>query len=475
MRRSYLGLGLLLILATSAHADLVDDTVTTYMRKRFIPGVSLAVFENGQIVKAQGYGLCEYGSSTPVTPATLFQAGSVSKPVAALGALKLVEAGKLSLDADVNDSLKSWRVPESDQAAGQKVTLRRLLSHSAGLTVHGFPGYASDKPLPTLVQILDGTPPANTRAIRVDSEPGSRWRYSGGGYTVTQQLMIDVTGRSFPDYMRENVLVPLAMSASTFEQPLPESYAKLAASGHAAKATPRVVPGRWHVYPEMAAAGLWTTPSDLARFAMAIQAAAQKTGGAILSPALTEEMLRNQSGDYGLGFMLTSKGASRRFTHGGRNRGFDSWLMAYIENGRGAIVMINANDDTDMIGRIYEAIADQYTWPNYPRRKPPQAIEDKAPNISALIVSVFQKIAESSSVSDLLTPELANEVEKQSDDLREQFATYGAHKTVELLAAEEKNGERNFRHRVIFERETLIVRTIFNAEGRIVRLNFHHE
>ena len=193
------------------------------------------------------------------------------------GALRLVEQGKLALDEDVNSRLVTWKVPENEFTKNKKVTLRGLLSHTAGLTVHGFPGYATDEPGPTLVQVLDGAKPANTRPIRVDILPGSKWRYSGGGYTVMQQLVVDVTGKPFPQFMHEAVLGPLDMKESTFEQPLPADKAKLTATGHHGKQKP--VKGKWHIYPEMAAAGLWTTPSDLARFAIGVQEARRASPG----------------------------------------------------------------------------------------------------------------------------------------------------------------------------------------------------
>src|SRR5262245_2270193 len=258
------------------------------MQKRKIPGLSLAIVQEGKIVKARAYGVTEAGGSQPVTPATLFQAGSISKPVTAFGALVLVQRGKLDLDADVNLKLKTWKVPASDVARGKKVTLRRLLSHSAGLTVHGFPGYAVGEPVPSVVQILDGAKPANTDPIRVDLEPGTKFRYSGGGYTVAQQLILDVTGKPFPQTMRDLVLGPLGMSQSTYEQPLPRDKAELTPTGHGGD---RVrIDGRWHIYPEMAAAGLWTTPSDLARFAIGVQQAAAGKSK-VLGRGLARQML----------------------------------------------------------------------------------------------------------------------------------------------------------------------------------------
>src|SRR6202008_2867755 len=195
-------------------------------------------------------------------------AGSISKPVAAAGMLALVQEGKLSLDEDVNQKLKSWKVPENEFTREQKVTLRRLASHTAGLTVHGFPGYEVGEKLPTLVQILNGEKPANTLPIRVDLVPGTKERYSGGGVTIEQQVMMDVTGKAFPALMKETVLDKIGMSDSSYEQPLPEAWAARTPTGTYQDGKP--VHGKWHVYPEMAAAGLWTTPGDLAKFAIEI-------------------------------------------------------------------------------------------------------------------------------------------------------------------------------------------------------------
>lgn len=169
--------------------ESVDDVIAAEIKDHGIPGVSIAIMEKGMIVKAKGYGFTETDGTVPVTADTLFQAASLSKPVAALGALKWIEDGRLTLDGDVNGWLKQWQVPENEFTKDDKVSLRRILSHSAGLTVHGFSGYPTSSRFPTTIQILDGMTPANTSAIRVDVKPGSVWRYSGGGYTVMQQMM----------------------------------------------------------------------------------------------------------------------------------------------------------------------------------------------------------------------------------------------------------------------------------------------
>lgn len=328
-----------------------------------VPGVSIAVINDGKIEWAKGYGVTEAGGSTPVKPETMFQAASISKPVAAMGMLALVEKGLLSLDEDVNAKLKSWKVPENDFTKEQKVTLRRLASHSAGLTVHGFRGYAADEAVPTAVQLLDGQKPANSAPVRVDVLPGSLWRYSGGGITVMQVLMGDVTGKPFPALMRELVLDKIGMKNSTYEQPLTTEYAMRAASGH--RSNGQMIKGKWHTYPEMAAAGLWTTPTDLAKFAIEIQQSKAGKSNKVLSQTMIAQMLTKQSGDYGLGIGVGGEGSKASFSHGGSNEGFKCNLFAYSETGQGAVVMTNGDLGGQLASEIFRSIAREYGWPDF--------------------------------------------------------------------------------------------------------------
>lgn len=361
MRIRLAAAALTLLSTNAAFADPVDDVVEAEMQRRQIPGLSIAIIDGGKIVKAQGYGVTEKGGSMAVTPSTLFQAGSVSKSVAALGALHLVSEGKLALDDDVNQKLLSWKVPDSQFTADKKVTLRGLLSHTAGLTVHGFPGYANDAPVPTVVQVLDGAKPANTAPVRVDFTPGSKWRYSGGGYTIMQQLVTDVAGKPFAAVMHDTVLKPMGMAASSFAQPPGATTARATAAGHYADRTP--VAGRWHIYPEMAAAGLWTNPSDLARFAIGIQRSLAGAANPVIPAALTRTMLTEQRDGDGLGVFLKGAGKTLEFSHNGRDEGFDTLMRAFAETGQGVVIMINANDNSLMMQRIVAAIGKQYHWP----------------------------------------------------------------------------------------------------------------
>jgi CubicO group peptidase (beta-lactamase class C family) len=328
-----------------------------------VPGVSVAFLDHGNIIWSRAYGLADTVTKKPVTSETLFQAASISKPVTALAALHLVEEGKLSLDENVNDKLRTWKVPDNQFTVQQKVTVRRILSHSAGTTVHGFPGYSFGEPVPTVVQILDGEKLANTDPIRVDVVPGTIWRYSGGGYVILQKLMSDVTGKPFPEIMNDLVLRPAGLTHSTYEQPLPKNLWPLAATPYGDDDEP--VKGGWHTYPEMAPAGLWTTPSDLAHIAIEVQNEYAGNSSKILSQQMVREMLIHQKDDWGLGFGLESQGHKTRFAHGGSNAGYRCDLEAYTEMGPGFVVMTNSDNGEGLIQELLRAVAKEYSWTDF--------------------------------------------------------------------------------------------------------------
>lgn len=331
------------------------------------PGLSVAVINHGRIEWARGYGVREVNGGA-ITAETLFQAASISKPVAAAAALRLVQEGKLNLDEDVNRQLVSWKVPENEFAKEKIVTLRELLSHSAGLTVHGFGGYERDAPVPTLLQVLDGVKPANSDPIRVDTLPGAKFRYAGGGYVVLQQLLLDVTGKPFPALMQDTVLAQIGMAHSTYEQPLPKERWPEAAVGY--RPTGEKVQGDWHTYPEMAAAGLWATPTDLASFVIELQQSLAGKSNKVLSQEMTKQMLTPQAGDWGLGVELLGKDASAGFSHGGANEGFRCILVGYNSTGRGAVLMTNSDSGSGLNEELLASIAKEYDWADYlPKEK----------------------------------------------------------------------------------------------------------
>lgn len=335
------------------------STMAERMKALDVRGVSIAVINNYQIEWAKGYGFADLESKRPVEIMTLFQAGSISKPVAAVAAMKMVEEGQISLDQDINTFLKSWKVPDNEFTKDKKVTLREILSHSAGLTVHGFPGYAAGEPVPTLVQILDGVKPANTEPIRVDVTPGSIWRYSGGGYTIMQLAMTDISHKPFPEIMRETVLTKAGMRDSTYENPLPSRLSEVAATGYSLDGAR--IAGRYHTYPEMAAAGLWTTASDLARFGIEMQKSREGRSNQILKQATVKEMLTEQKKPWGLGFAL----GPNWFSHGGADEGFQAFFGCSFD-GKGLVVMTNSDNGGRLAHEIELAFAAEYGLPQKP-------------------------------------------------------------------------------------------------------------
>ncbi len=343
-----------------------DDHATHVLADRIkdlkIPGVSIAVIHEGKIEWARGFGVSSIGGS-PVTPETMFQASSISKPLAAMAALRLVEQGKISLDVDINKFLTTWKFPADPAALGKPVTLRELLTHTGGTTVHGFPGYASTDPVPTLVQVLNGEKPANTPAIRSEAVPAAKWNYSGGGYTIMQQALIDVTKEAFPTLLHDTVLAPIGMTQSTYGQPLPKEFQAYAATPYSGDGTP--IKGGAHTYPEMAAAGLWTTPTDLARYAIEVQKSLEGKANHVLSVEMTRKMLTPGMGKWGLGLQIGGDEANPYFTHGGVNEGFVNNFAAYEKNGEGAVVMTNSANGGLIASEILHSIAAVYKWPDF--------------------------------------------------------------------------------------------------------------
>ncbi|MDA3833147.1 MAG: serine hydrolase, partial [Spirochaetales bacterium] len=339
--------------------QIEGDSIPKYnieerMRELGIPGVSIAVVHNGEIEWARGYGMADSAENREVTVETLFLAGSISKPVAATRAHQLAELGAINLDSNVNNYLSGWKVPVNAITVQEKVTTRRILNHTAGLTVWGFPGYDKGDTIPGIIDVLDGK--GNTDSVRVYKEPGESWMYSGGGYTVMQLMITDLEQKSFPEIMQTNVLDPLGMTSSTFENPLPEKYHHLAATGY--RANGEEVEGKWPIYPEMAAAGLWTTPSQLILWAKEIQRILQNQENGLLTKETVNEMLTPGMNDHGLGPGVTEYA----FGHGGADEGFRANLVAWKDTPHAVVVMVNS-DNGSIIQEILLSIANEYGLP----------------------------------------------------------------------------------------------------------------
>ncbi|MEA1976379.1 MAG: serine hydrolase domain-containing protein [Chloroflexota bacterium] len=327
-----------------------------------VPGVTIAVINGSQIEWVKGYGVLEAGSREPVTPETLFQTASLAKPIVAVAALHHVERGALELDNDVNQRLVSWQIPENGFTSEEEVTLRRLLSHSAGVTVEGFRGYALGEDVPNLRQILDGEWPANSPPIRVDIVPGTQHRYSGGGYMIVQQLLEDVVEEPFQAIMQNTVLEPWGMTASTFESPLPEHLWEIAASGHRADGSG--IPGGWHTYPEMGSgASMWATSSDLAQFAIRVMESYTGQSNGVLSHEMAIQMLTPQIDDRGLGPLVFDEGRNLfYFMHPGANDGFTAVMVAYPLRDQGVIIMTNSDNGNALWREILNSVSIEYGW-----------------------------------------------------------------------------------------------------------------
>ncbi len=341
------------------------------MEHYYVPGVSIAVISNYEIEWAKGYGVQDAEGRQPITPETVFPPASIGKALTAVASLHYVEKGLLDLDQNANQLLTSWKIPENEFTAQSDVTLRRLLSHTAGINVGGFMrGYLQGEALPTLTQILDGERPANNQPILVDSEPGAQWRYSGGGYQIIEQLLVDLTGKPFPVIMRESVLDPLGMDSTTYAAVLPEemkSEEVAAAHGRWGQA----IEGKWLNSPYMGAGAAWTTPTDLAQFANEVMLSISGQSNRILSEEMTNMMITPQAEgipflgpltmDWGLGWQLNDLGGMQFLSHGGDiPEGYQNLLVVVPERGWGVVIMTNgANGDALRLEILY-TLAVQY-------------------------------------------------------------------------------------------------------------------
>ena len=346
-------------------------TLSKRMKHYKVPGLSAAFVYQEELAWAKGFGVVEAGGEKPVTPETIFQAASISKSFTALVALHLVETGLLDLDADANDFLRSWKIPKSkyiqahSDGAHPKVTLRGLLSHSAGLGIHTYRGYPIGGELPTLLQILNGDPPANSKPVRVAQAPGKAYQYSSGGIMVVQQMIEDVTGRALAVLAKEFIFDKLRMADSTFESRLPQAYLPQAATGHNRNGEP--VPGKWHTYPEQAAASLWTTPSDLARLIIEIIKSLKGESNRVLSPEMTAQMLIPQvsiavNWGSGLGFDIVKADGMTRFGRPGWNEGFHSIMIGCPETRQGIIWMTNGENGRRLGLEVSHGLAEVVKW-----------------------------------------------------------------------------------------------------------------
>ena len=358
----YLLLFVSLTFSQTVPVPLDAGTVQALLTQFKVPGVSIAVIKDFKIEWAKGYGLADVETSTPVTPDTLFQAASISKTIAAMASLKAVQEGRFKLDQDVNTILKSWKLAGGEFTKDHPVTPRSLMSHTSGTgDGFGFPGYSPNTPLPTVVQILDGEQPSNRRKVRLERPPMTGYKYSGGAVLIEELALTDAVGKPFGQIAREWVLNPIGMTNSTYEQPLPASREKQAARAHDRNGLRMGDP--WHVYPEHAAAGLWTTATDLAKFLIEAQKSLLGQSNRVLSQTMMQEMVTPVGvGPFAVGFSVEKKGEGWYFMHSGSNWGFQCDMLAHRVKGYGLVVMTNGDNGGALIRELERRIQEENKW-----------------------------------------------------------------------------------------------------------------
>lgn len=327
-----------------------------------VPSVSVAVIDDFELGWTKSWGAADVDSGAIATDETLYQAASISKPVAAMASLKAAQMGLFDLDQDVNTILKSWKLPDAPFGGKLTVTPRMLMSHTSGLgDGFGFPGYEPGEPLPTVLQVLDGQPPSTSPAVRLVRPAMTAYQYSGGGIEVEQLVLTDTVGAPFTQITHDLVLQPIGMAESTFEQPLPAQLEHRAAHAHDhAGAT---MSTQWHVYPEQAAAGLWATPGDLARFLLEVQTTLVGRSSLVLDHATMRNMVTPVGvGPFAVGLVVSQKGGGWYFEHDGDNWGFKTQVIAHVAQGYGAVIMTNGDNGQSVTAEIQNRIAKAYSW-----------------------------------------------------------------------------------------------------------------
>lgn len=337
-------------------------SLSQWMQALAVPGLSVAVIDDYRVVWTKAYGVTTPGPmGSPITPGTIFQAASIAKPVTALAILHQVEHGSLDLDADINDYLQSWKLPGDDRRPGEKVSLRRLLAHTGGVTPGGFAGYERTAAAPGIVAVLGGVAPATNAPTRVVSKPGAEVAYSGLGYSLLQLALMDRLQQPFEAILAETVLQPLGMRDSTFEQQLPDALLARAARGHLGVGA--AIEGGWRVHPELAAAGLWTTPADLAALIIDVAKSRRGDQGRLLSSDLTRQMLSLHQDGMGLGFVVREDGAQGYFAHSGGNEGYFAHFEMLADTGQGIVIMTNSDAGQALATLLIASVANEYDWP----------------------------------------------------------------------------------------------------------------
>lgn len=336
--------------SSSVESDSLTQIITSLMEKHHIPGVSILSINNGEIANEITIGIKQAKTDQLIDSSTMFSVGSISKVVNAVLVLKLVKEGKLDLDSDVNEYLTTWKVPLSKMTQDQPVTLRRILSHTAGFSVHGFADYQPGEKLPTTLQILNGSGPAKNRKVKVIFPVGSKFKYSGGGTTVSQLLVEEVTGLPYAEAAETHLIKPLGLNRSTYQNPLPSSYDNIA-KAHGKRGQIRALPRAYEAMPEQAASGLWTTPRDLFAILKSLFESEHQDG--LLNPELVSDMIsKEENTAFGLGPKTTNRDGRLIIHHNGANDSYRAHWKVFWDDKSGYIIFTNGSNGSDLINEL---------------------------------------------------------------------------------------------------------------------------
>lgn len=349
-------------------SDSAPFNLLERMKHFKVQGLSIAVIKDYKVDFAKGYGFADTEKKIRVSDKTLFQAASISKSLNSLAILTLFKDRNLDLYADINTYLKSWRFPYDSISKGKKINMANLLSHTAGLNVHGFGGYEAGKPLPSVIQILNGESPANSDSVHSLFAPGTRQEYSGGGTTISQLVLTDITGQRYENYLLDQVLKPLGMLSSTFAQPPTGIRQELLSAGYDGDG--KEVKGKYHIYPEQAAAGLWTNPRDLAKYIIETQLAYEGKSAKVLDQQHTKLRLSPYMNKNGaaLGVFVEDYDGIKYFGHGAGNAGFTGGYYGSFEGGNGLVVMVNS-DNGEIVQELINSISTVYGFKGLSKTK----------------------------------------------------------------------------------------------------------
>jgi CubicO group peptidase (beta-lactamase class C family) len=431
---------------------LERSPLSNEMNSNKVPGLSVAVIDDFRVAWAKGYGVTDVRSKTPVTPETLFCAGGISKFVTAVGVLRLVQENKLDLDEDVNRLLIHWKIPANQFTSGHPVTIRELLSHSAGVNRHRPSSFPPSEQLPDLLELIKGGPSSfGVKPLDVVLQPGGRFDYSSGGFLILQQLLIDVENQPFPEIMRRLVLDPAGMKHSTYDQPTDSKPEPARASGHSPSTTGRNLEAHVLAFPELAGSGLWTTASDLAALVINLQRSGEP--GSLLSRSSYEILVHQVVSNAGLGVFVVGDVESRRF----RVRTSDStvedtftgWLVGYVHGGKGAVVLANAPTAFPVGFSLIRSIALEYNWNDYENLQPTVIIDA---NVYKQYVGRYQL---GENVVTVSTSEDGQTLLRQIGD-SEKVSLYPYSATTFLVSTELLNDAR--------------IRFVFNTGGKVTGL-----